>query len=474
MSAPARFAARSLLGVGGVIASGIAFAIVLTVVASRWAPLRDADAAVVDALNAAVSTRPWAVSVLQLITDLGGSGSAWLVLTVAVVWLLVRRLPRLAVYVAVTGLGASVLNTGVKALVDRTRPMVDAPVASAPGASFPSGHAMGSTITDGVLLLVFLPAVPPRFRKPAVAGVVAAVAAVGVTRVAPAVHFPSDVLGGWLLGVLWLAVTAAAFRRWREEEGVRAKPVMEGLEPEDRLALVLAPTHESPVPAGWRGLAELLVAGVCIWGILLGLGLLITAGPGPIGRFDVAVSGWLNSIRAEDLTSIATVFNHLGSTDPILAVLIIASLLALAFTKRWAPSVFLLVAAAGETLLYLAVSTLVARPRPSFGPPTPELPPAASFPSGHVAATVVTYGGIALLLIAWTRSRLRYAALGLAVILVVGMALSRIYQGVHYPSDTLASVLYASAWLGACWWVFRPGRGALQGSEPATGAKSTA
>lgn len=462
---PARFAARSALGLVGVLAAGVMFALVLALVASRWAPLQAVDTAVVDTLNSAVSGRPWAVSTLQFVTDLGGSEAAWLLLPVAVVWLLVRRSPHLAVYVAVTGLGTAVLNTGVKALVDRARPLVDVPVLVAPGASFPSGHAMGSTITYGVLLLVFLPVLPPRSRWPAIAAVVTLVAAIGITRVALGVHYPSDVVGGWLLGVLWLAVTAVAFRRWRQEEGLRHPPLVEGLAPEVRPSLVPAPAHDAPSPAGWRGLAELLAAGVMVWGALVGIGLLITEVLAPVRRLDAAVVEWFAGVRTGDLTLVATAVGRLGSTLWIVIVLVAAVPLAPALTRRWAPPVFLLVATVGETTLFLAISSVVGRLRPAVDQLSPNLPPTSSFPSGHVAAAVATYGGIALLVLAWTRGRLRYAALVLAVLAVLGVALSRIYRGVHYPSDTLASVLFASAWLAVCWWVFRPGRGAPSGQR---------
>lgn len=459
-AAPARFAARSVLGLVCVLAAGAVFALLLAGVAFRWAPLRAVDTAVVDDLNAAVSARPWTVSVLQFVTDLGSSQLAWLLLAVAVTWLLVRRAPHLAVYLTVTGLGSAVLNTGVKALVERARPVVEMPVVVAPGASFPSGHAMSATITYGALLLVFLPAIPPRFRRLAIAAVVALVAAVGVTRVALGVHFPSDVLGGWLLGGLWLGVTATAFRRWRQEEGLPRRPAVEGLAPENRPVLAPAPAHDAPLPAGWRGLAVLLTAAVMVWGLLVGVGLLITEVLAPVRRFDIAVVEWFASIRADSLTSVVVPVGHLGSTLGIVTVLVVAVPLALGLTRRWAPAVFLVAAALGETVLFLAVSTVVGRLRPAVDKLSPDLPPTSSFPSGHVAAAVATYGGIALLVLAWSRSRLRYAVVALAVVVVLGVALTRLYQGAHYPSDAVASLLYVSVWLTVCWWLFRPWRGA--------------
>lgn len=142
----------------------------------------------------------------------------WLV-GVAALLLLVRRRVRLAVYLLATTAGALLLDPSVKSLVGRLRPVVEAPVAIASGNSFPSGHALGSTVVYGALLLVFLPAV--RYRKLFTAAVALLVVAIGVTRVALGVHYLTDVLAGWLLGALWLSVTAYAFRLWRREAGTR-------------------------------------------------------------------------------------------------------------------------------------------------------------------------------------------------------------------------------------------------------------
>lgn len=209
------FAAITAAGFGGVLATGVVFALVLALVAARVEPLLAAELAVVSTLNAALHDREAAVAALHVLTALGGRAAAWFVTGAAVVWLLARRARHLAVYVAVTGLGAGALSVGTKAAVGRARPLVDVPVSTAPGASFPSGHALGSTVAYGLLLLVVLPRLPARWRPVAVVAAVGLVVAVGVTRVALGVHYPTDVAGGWLLGILWLGVTASAFRSWR-------------------------------------------------------------------------------------------------------------------------------------------------------------------------------------------------------------------------------------------------------------------
>ena len=86
-----------------------------------------------------------------MLTAPGSAITAWIVLSTLTVALLIRRRNRLAIYVAVTGLGAAVLSPLLKQLVDRLRPIVDMPVATAGGPSFPSGHTLAATVWVGVV-----------------------------------------------------------------------------------------------------------------------------------------------------------------------------------------------------------------------------------------------------------------------------------------------------------------------------------
>jgi undecaprenyl-diphosphatase len=72
---------------------------------------------------------------------------AWqIVLGLVVIWLLRRRLPRLALFVVITAAGSSLLNAVVKTAVHRLRPVLTDPVAHEPGLSFPSGHAQAAIV----------------------------------------------------------------------------------------------------------------------------------------------------------------------------------------------------------------------------------------------------------------------------------------------------------------------------------------
>ncbi len=135
---------------------------------------------------------------------------------------------RLALYVVAARVGALVLSQGLKLAVDRVRPVFDVPVATALGGSFPSGHALGSSVfwTTTAVLLV------PHLRRPRLLLVTAVAVAVivSVSRVLLGVHYLSDVVGGLLLGLGWAALCTAIFTAWRAEQSRRpVDPVRDGI-----------------------------------------------------------------------------------------------------------------------------------------------------------------------------------------------------------------------------------------------------
>ena len=128
--------------------------------------------------------------------------------TVFVVICLLSRRIRLALIVALILIGQTAFTHVVKEVVERPRPPWPHLVA-ATGYSFPSGHTTTSTVTYGLLAVVAW-----RSRLPVVARRVAVFAGVllpflvGLSRIALGVHYPSDVLGGWLAGIAFVALGA--------------------------------------------------------------------------------------------------------------------------------------------------------------------------------------------------------------------------------------------------------------------------
>jgi membrane-associated phospholipid phosphatase len=226
-----RYGLRLTLFAVAVLLVAVPFGLLLDQVV-RDGPLTGADTSTAERLHDWVRRTPRVVGPLRVVTFLGAT--VWLAFIVAATaaYTVVRRRPRLAVFLVVTAATGGVLNLAVKTTVDRERPDLEPPVATAGGYSFPSGHATSSTVVYGALTLVLLPVVPRPARRPAVAGVVVLVVAIGTSRLALGVHYVSDVLGGFALGSAWLAASTAAFSIWRVERGGPPVEALEGLEPE--------------------------------------------------------------------------------------------------------------------------------------------------------------------------------------------------------------------------------------------------
>ncbi|MDN5860941.1 MAG: phosphatase PAP2 family protein [Pseudonocardia sp.] len=456
----ALFTGRSVAGLSVLVLGGVCFAVLVALVESQ-APVLAFDRRITAWLNSAVAGHQVLVAALEVITALGGPVTGTVVMTTLWTALLIRRQWRLAGFVAVAGLGALVLSPTVKLLVGRLRPMVGTQLVSVGGPSFPSGHALGSLVVYGVLLLVVLPVLGRRARRLVTVAVAVLVLAIGFTRLALGVHFLTDVLAGWLLGLGWLTVTTVAFRAWRRDAGLPAGPVERGLAPETGAELAPAAAGTGPVlPRPWRQAATLLIGWVLLLGVLLGTGWLVTVVlPGTaVDAADIAVVRWLAEHRTPTATTLATLVGRLGSTPVVLALSFAAAVLALALTRRWRPVLFLAVVMAGEVTLFLVTATVISRPRPPVEHLGPALP-TAGFPSGHTSAAISFYGAVAVVVLTRTRGWWRWLVLAAAVLIAASVALSRLYSGVHYPSDVLGSALLAVPWLVACWYVLRPGAG---------------
>ena len=145
-------------------------------------------------------------------------GSPSTIAAVAVIGILVGVfIPRVrgaAITLPVAIVGAGLLIEGVKLSFHRARPTAFTPLLHATGYSFPSGHSVGSVVVYGLLGYFAMHYFRRRSARFAVGAVtVAFVLLVGVSRVYVGVHYPTDVLAGWSLGVPWLAGCILLHRR---------------------------------------------------------------------------------------------------------------------------------------------------------------------------------------------------------------------------------------------------------------------
>ena len=215
----ARFGVRAVLATLALVAAAVPFGLLVVLVEDRWSPLWRVDAGARDDLHTYAVRHAGFVSLMQGLSD-AGSTLAWVVLIAALVaWLLWRRRFRAATFAVVTVAGGSLVNLAVKTAVHRARPVLVDPVSRATGLSFPSGHAQAAMVGYAVLLLALHPHLRGAWRHASVAGAVLMVLAIGASRVALGVHYVSDVAGGYLLGLAWVAAMTAAFRTWSAERG---------------------------------------------------------------------------------------------------------------------------------------------------------------------------------------------------------------------------------------------------------------
>jgi undecaprenyl-diphosphatase len=462
---------RTLAPLVIVTSAALVFTVLLLLVRLRWAPLESADHNAATRLNSLVAGYPAVVAVVKAVTWLGSGGVLWTLIGAAAVVLAVRRRWRLAVYLLVTGAGELVLDPLLKALVGRLRPVVAHPIAHGNGNSFPSGHALGSIVCYGALFLVFLPVARGAWRRVFTAVIVTLVAAIGISRLLLGVHYISDVLGGWALGITWLGVTAFAFELSRQVTGEPVTdPVTEGLEPEasDDLQPTEPETtmHNDRARTYGRVAAGVVVIWVLIVGALTGIGKLIMTSGNANGNLlgDRTIPHWFAAHRTATLNHLSLIVSNLGATQDILIVSVATCVVFIAVTRHWRPVIFLAVVMFGELAAFLIVADIVKRPRPDVPHLDSHLPTSA-FPSGHMAATTCLYVGIAILVIGHARGWWRYLFLIPAVVMPVMIATARLYRGEHHPTDILASVLFAALWLTATTMLIKPNKDGLDRSS---------
>jgi undecaprenyl-diphosphatase len=147
-------------------------------------------------------------------------------------------------------------------------------------------------------------------------------------------------------------------------------------------------------------------------------------------------------------------FTSLGSVTVLITVILIAMLFML-FSRRPGGALFLLVAVVGGQLLNSWLKLLIDRPRPELVPHAAEVF-TLSFPSGHAMLAAVTYLTVGALCARVVHGRMLKAyVMSVAVVLTVLIGISRLYLGVHWPSDVLAGWCAGSAWAVLCWLLAR-------------------
>jgi len=165
--------------------------------------------------------------------------------------------------------------------------------------------------------------------------------------------------------------------------------------------------------------------------------------------FDESILRWMSAHHSKALTSTMLEITTLGTGTVLLMIVCVAALF-LTLTKHKYSALLLLVATGGVLLLDMVLKLQFNRPRPhvfiwgtqAFG---------SSFPSGHAMGATVTYSTVAYLAARLhRRSWARWLTMLMALVVIFLIGVSRMYLGVHYPSDVLAGAIMGLAWAAFC------------------------
>jgi undecaprenyl-diphosphatase len=167
---------------------------------------------------------PWIENALLDLTAIGGSTVLGLVVLAVVGFMVLQQRYRTALFVLLTTVTGEILNAGMKHLFNRPRPSVVPHLRDAFSTSFPSGHAMESAIVYLTLGAILMRAAETRLTKAYIMTVaVILTILVGVSRVYLGVHYPTDVIGGWIIGFMWASVCWLISQRYDPIEQEKAK-----------------------------------------------------------------------------------------------------------------------------------------------------------------------------------------------------------------------------------------------------------
>lgn len=207
-----------------------------------------------------------------------------------------------------------------------------------------------------------------------------------------------------------------------------------------------APTDPVP-PAGGPSLASAardiltraLLPGLVVWLVIVGLGMLIM---GPLGEIQAeeAVNDSFVRARNPSLDTVTHIWSSVDDTWPTIVSGIVFGLIILWLTRRWWWGLVPVLAITLESSIFVIATRVVSRPRPEVSR-LDEAPPTSSFPSGHTAAAFALYLSVALLAQRSPNPWVRRGFLALAIVLPVGVGVSRLYRGMHHLTDVVIGAL---------------------------------
>lgn len=198
----------------------------------------------------------------------------------------------------------------------------------------------------------------------------------------------------------------------------------------------------------WSALAAVItlaaLAGVLATALLALLAGVVTQGI--TQRFDERVLQTLEAHRSPLLTEVMIEITTIGSGVPLILMVAFAALLLWLTRHRWSVAL-LVIGSLGGTLVNRLLKETFERPRPVVVDAVQQVT-SLSFPSGHATSSFIVYGVLAYILSRLAPDRsVRIAIWSAAVFMIIAVGFSRMYLGVHYPTDVAGGFLVGLAWV---------------------------
>ncbi|MBV9110962.1 MAG: phosphatase PAP2 family protein [Gemmatimonadetes bacterium] len=166
--------------------------------------------------------------------------------------------------------------------------------------------------------------------------------------------------------------------------------------------------------------------------------------------FDRSVLLWMNRHASPQLTGLALDVTALGAGTVVWLVVIVGSVFLWVSRHRWSAAL-LWVSILGSGLINTIMKMFFHRERPHLFPWRVPYAGLSSFPSGHSMTAMVCYATLAYLIARLVPSKfLRYFTFSVAALIIVLIGLSRLYLGVHYPTDVAGGLIMGLAWSSFC------------------------
>lgn len=213
---------------------------------------------------------------------------------------------------------------------------------------------------------------------------------------------------------------------------------------------------------------RVLAPAVVLFAAILGIGWIIV---GPLNDLpgEAAISVDVQEGRTPFWDSVTVVWSHLGNTEIIIGVCVVAVAVVWWRTRQWWYAVVPAIAISAQATVFVIASVIVGRERPEVAHLDPA-PPTSSYPSGHVGASAALYLSFVLMAQRIERTWLRRVVMASCAVIPLLVAYARLYRGMHHLVDIIVGALNGLACALLAWhWLRR--RGQTMASEASSGAR---